>query len=287
MYNSMLNIFSLESIPDSLQKYLGKPDARVKNWMFLNTPLNLIGIYLLYAAIVLHSRQIMKNRKPFSLKYLLIMYNGFQILFSAYICKEIFTSAYFSGYKLSCAKLDSTNNKLALRMARAFWFFYLSKVIDLTDTIFFVLRKKDSQLTFLHIYHHTSMIFNWYIGVLYVPGGQAFFSAGINSLVHVIMYTYYLLSAMGPKMQKYLWWKKYLTQIQLIQFIVVMIHMIIGYINGCRKPKWLICFTVIYLWTLVILFANFYFHAYKNNKLRTAHSKNRIDIKAGGDMKLE
>jgi len=44
----------------------------------------------------------------------------------------------------------------------------------------------------------------------------AFFGALINSFVHVLMYTYYGLSALGPHMQKYLWWKKYLTRIQLV-----------------------------------------------------------------------
>jgi len=38
----------------------------------------------------------------------------------------------------------------------------------------------------------------------------------INSFVHVLMYTYYGLSALGPHMQKYLWWKKYLTRVQLV-----------------------------------------------------------------------
>lgn len=44
----------------------------------------------------------------------------------------------------------------------------------------------------------------------------AFFSVFFNSFVHVIMYTYYLLSAFGPVMHRFLWWKKYLTQIQLV-----------------------------------------------------------------------
>ena len=39
----------------------------------------------------------------------------------------------------------------------------------------------------------------------------------INSFVHVLMYAYYGLSALGPHMQKYLWWKKYLTRIQLVR----------------------------------------------------------------------
>ena len=38
--------------------------------------------------------------------------------------------------------------------------------------VFFILRKKNNQLTFLHIYHHGTMIFNWWAGVKYVAGGQ-------------------------------------------------------------------------------------------------------------------
>ena len=43
-----------------------------------------------------------------------------------------------------------------------------------------------------------------------------FFSTMLNSGIHVIMYTYYLLSAFGPAVRKYLWWKKYLTMLQLV-----------------------------------------------------------------------
>lgn len=45
------------------------------------------------------------------------------------------------------------------------------------------------------------------------------FHAMVNSTVHVIMYTYYALSAAGPRFQKYLWWKKYMTAIQLVRWI--------------------------------------------------------------------
>ena len=43
----------------------------------------------------------------------------------------------------------------------------------------------------------------------------------INSFVHIIMYTYYLLSALGPTVQKYLWWKKYLTTLQMVRQLCV------------------------------------------------------------------
>jgi elongation of very long chain fatty acids protein 7 len=39
-------------------------------------------------------------------------------------------------------------------------------------------------------------------------------------MVHVIMYLYYMLAAMGPEYQKYLWWKKHLTTIQLVSIAV-------------------------------------------------------------------
>lgn len=37
-----------------------------------------------------------------------------------------------------------------------------------------------------------------------------------NSFIHVLMYTYYGLAALGPHIAKYLWWKKYLTILQLV-----------------------------------------------------------------------
>lgn len=49
-----------------------------------------------------------------------------------------------------------------------------------------------------------------------VLGGHGTFSNLINNMVHVIMYTYYMVAAMGPEYQKYLWWKKHLTTIQLV-----------------------------------------------------------------------
>ena len=45
----------------------------------------------------------------------------------------------------------------------------------------------------------------------------AFFSSTLNSFVHVVMYSYYLLAAMGPRVQRYLWWKKYLTGLQMVR----------------------------------------------------------------------
>lgn len=57
---------------------------------------------------------------------------------------------------------------------------------------------------------------------LLFSGGLGTFHALLNCCVHVVMYTYYALSALGPAYQKYLWWKKYMTTIQLVSHYLVM-----------------------------------------------------------------
>lgn len=47
-------------------------------------------------------------------------------------------------------------------------------------------------------------------------GGNATFPNILNNFVHVLMYFYYMLSAMGPQYQKYLWWKRYMTELQIV-----------------------------------------------------------------------
>ena len=51
------------------------------------------------------------------------------------------------------------------------------------------------------------------------------------------MYFYYFCAAFGPEVQKYLWWKKYITTIQLIQFVLVFFHAIQPLFFECNFPR--------------------------------------------------
>ena len=44
------------------------------------------------------------------------------------------------------------------------WVFYVSKFIDMFDSFFFVLKKKFSHLSFLHVFHHGIMPFECWWG---------------------------------------------------------------------------------------------------------------------------
>lgn len=129
------------------------------------------------------------------------------------------------------------------------------------DTAFFLLRKKNNQLTFLHVYHHSTMFGLWWIGVKYVAGGSSFLGAMFNCYVHVLMYSYYFLSACGPEAvpRSWLWWKKYLTLIQMAQFVFALIMGLNAIKVGCDFPLWMQYSANAYMVSFLVLFGR-YFH---------------------------
>lgn len=54
------------------------------------------------------------------------------------------------------------------------------------DTVFIILKRKSGQLTFLHMYHHSSMFAVWWVAAKFVPGGSALTAALVNCVVHVV-----------------------------------------------------------------------------------------------------
>lgn len=103
--------------------------------------------------------------------------------------------------------------------------------------------------------------------ILLFSGGHSSFFGFLNTFVHIIMYTYYMLAAMGPKVQKYLWWKKYLTVLQMVQFVLVMMHSFQLFIwNECNYPIGFAYFIGAHALMFYFLFANFYKSAYKGDK---------------------
>ncbi|XP_049866229.1 elongation of very long chain fatty acids protein AAEL008004-like [Pectinophora gossypiella] len=213
----------------------------------------------------------MKKRKPYQLKNTLIVYNIFQIFMSIFIVYSGGVYGWFTRYNFNCQPVDWSENPdpNELRVAELVWWYYFCKLTELLDTVFFVLRKKDNQVTTLHLYHHTIMpIFSW-IGLRLAPGGHSTLLGWINSFVHIIMYTYYLVAGLGPQYQKYLWWKKYLTSIQLIQFCIVFWHNFSVLFRDCAYPKTFNVFAIVESVTFIYMFGKFYYYSYVKNKKKT------------------
>jgi len=241
-------------------------DKRVEGWFMMDAYWKTWTGTAIYLLIVWLGPKFMENREPFKLRYPIVIYNAIMVVLNFHIFYELIVCTTLRGYSYSCQLVDRSDNPYEVRIAKALWWFYFSKCLEFMDTFFFILRKKNTQISFLHVYHHATMFPIWWVGVKWVPGGQAFFGAMMNSLIHVIMYTYYGLAAMGPQVQKYLWWKRYLTRMQLIQFVAGMIHAAQSLFLGCPFPLWMQWSLIFYGGTILALFLNFYFHAYIKQK---------------------
>uniref|UniRef100_A0A1A9V750 Elongation of very long chain fatty acids protein n=2 Tax=Glossina TaxID=44049 RepID=A0A1A9V750_GLOAU len=246
-------------------------DETIDSWFLMSSPGPVLTIVMIYLLFVLKiGPALMKNRKPYNLKTVMIVYNAFQVCYSIWMCRRSWRESRITDTLLSkkCEILRTREQSLDLYSGA--WFYFFSKIIDLLDTTFFVLRKKQSQVSFLHVYHHTvTATFSW-MYLKYAPGEQGVVIGILNSGVHIIMYFYYLVAAMGPQYQKFLWWKKYMTSIQLIQFVLIMIYMVTIALKGCNMPKTLTFFFIANTLVFLYLFGNFYRKTYRDSK---AHHK--------------
>lgn len=259
---------------DSINKYLNKyEDPRTSNWLFMSSPFYTLGICLTYVYIVkVVGPKLMENRKPFQLKNTLIIYNLFQVIFSSWLFYEIAISGWLTGkYNWRCQPVDYSTQPDVMRMVHASWWYYFSKFTEFMDTIFFVLRKKNDHITTLHVIHHGVMPMSVWFGVKFTPGGHSTFFGFLNTFVHIVMYTYYMLSAFGPSVQKYLWWKKYLTTLQMIQFVGIMVHAFQLLFIDCNYPKAFVWWIGMHAVMFFFLFKEFYNQSY-NKKVRAAQA---------------
>lgn len=62
-----------------------------------------------------------------------------------------------------------------------------------------------------------------------LSGGNATFPNLLNNFVHVCMYFYYMMSAMGPEYAKFLWWKKYMTELQIVSAQIANLSLLIRF----------------------------------------------------------
>ena len=106
-------------------------------------------------------------------------------------------SLFWQKSALTCPNRCYLSNSRSLASpVTLFWayVFVLSKVLELGDTVFLILRKRP--LTFLHVFHHsTVLIACWYMPTQNAPAARWF--GTINGFVHSIMYTYFTLQILG------------------------------------------------------------------------------------------
>lgn len=256
---------AMQRMMNFYEKVIAEGDPKTEGWPMIATPWPTIACIAVYLFIVKVGPKLMEERKAWDLKGLLIVYNFALVILSVYMVYEFIAATLdIPSFNFLCepSHFHIKDDPKHIRLARICYIYYLSKIVEFGDTFFFILRKKNNQITFLHVYHHASMCVLWWMVCKWIPGGAAYFGATCNSFIHVVMYAYYMLSAMGPAVRPYLWWKRYLTRMQLIQFVTIILYICYVLYVDCGFNRPILWIHLVYLLSLIALFTNFYIQTY-------------------------
>lgn len=210
----------------------------------------LMGVgYLLFVLISMPLLQTLKL--SLKMKPVMRLYNMFMVVLSFYMAARGIMLAREQNDSLMCVPLVGD------RMAQLVWIFTYSKTVEFLDTFFMIVEGRWRQVSFLHVYHHVSILSYWFTILWKAPGSDAYVSLIGNSFIHVLMYGYYLLASFGYSP----WWKFYITKAQILQFVIFAAHSIyVGYVlteKVCDFPDVLSRGLLWYMLTLIALFTHF------------------------------
>jgi len=245
-------------------------------WRSGETPLShwqiLIYTWFAYLGTLVVIQMVMSKREAFQLKTATVIHN----IFLSALSLVMFIGVVYGTLHIICAGgwwsafcLSDARSTLA-QGPLWYWLYvyFLSKFYELFDTILLALKKKPLQ--FLHVYHHIvvlAMVWSWLDQVVTISCS----AAAANTFIHVIMYWYYVQTALGHQP----WYKRYITQMQLMQFgisflltLPVFLGLTLGEMDGeytiissCTGVEAL-CFTMAANISFLVLFSRFYYSTY-------------------------
>ncbi|XP_062070785.1 elongation of very long chain fatty acids protein 3 [Lepus europaeus] len=225
-------------------------------------------IALVYLLLIVVGQNYMRARKGFSLQWPLMLWSFCLAIFS--ILGAVRTWGYMGtvllrgGLKQTVCFSDYIEHSTI-----KFWscLFLLSKIIELGDTAFIILRKRP--LIFVHWYHHsTVLVFTSFSYKNKVPSGGWFMT--MNFGVHAVMYTYYTLKAAKVKSPRLL--PMLITSLQILQMFVGTIVGLLTYTwrqeRGCHTTAEHFFWSLVLYTTYFILFAHFFRQTYIRPKVK-------------------
>jgi len=214
----------------------------------------------------------------------MVLYNVAQVLLNGWMVYAIVRALVVGGHPFIGSR-GLTGAAIGSGASYACWVHYCDKYLEFFDTYFMILRGKMDQVSFLHIYHHATIAWAWWFAIRFSPGGDVYFGALLNSVIHVLMYSYYALALLKVRCP----WKRYLTQAQLLQFTSVVVYTVATAYRHYRylpheaiageQPSWTTYWhcCAVQVWEMVslfILFSIFYKKKY-TKKPRGAEGRDR------------
>lgn len=247
---------------------------------------------MIYVGLVFGGKALMEKRHPWAMRHALCMWSTGLAAFSIYACFKIYPRFYnlliYGGFEYTVCDMSYAIG--SREMGIWAWLFPLSKLPELFDTFFIIVRK--SKLSFLHWYHHFSVfIYCWYSYAFPISTGVWF--GTVNYSVHAVMYLYYAVRASGRYPPR--WLARAVTTLQLSQmFFGLFLNfsairaVTLGKI--CRMDWFTVGISVFFYTSYAVLFANFYYWTYVYNKRNSSkpppleHAKLNGHITSNGSI---
>uniref|UniRef100_A0A336LKC7 Elongation of very long chain fatty acids protein n=1 Tax=Culicoides sonorensis TaxID=179676 RepID=A0A336LKC7_CULSO len=239
----------------------------VDEYPLMSSPAPILVMTAIYLFVVLKlGPAYMEKRKPYDLRKFLIFYNLFQIC-ACYWAAAKFTELGFSfrnTWQCIPSKLEVNENWRGKMKVGMFLLFV--RGIEVVETLCFVLRKKQNQVTFLHIYHHISVFWLLWLTIKISAGDMELFVMVLNLYVHVVMYIYYFLALFKPMQMILRPIKPAITIMQMTQFVLMFGHVVTALKPSCHVNKTLFYSFLPNVVIIFYLFYDFYKKAYNNKK---------------------
>jgi hypothetical protein len=205
-------------------------------------------------------KKIVKDVEPSSVNNYAIIHNVCLQMFSMYVAYNLLYALYTYGiviernYYFQYKHIDNV-----------IYYFYLSKYYEYVDTIILYAKKREP--IFLQKFHHLGAVIVWHLGYVNKCEGMLFVCLW-NSIVHSIMYLYYLLALLKFDVNKY---RIYITSLQLVQLLTgsIMLPYFFYTLETSQNKNVIVIFNI-YIVCLLYLFSEFMVKNYlvKNNKIK-------------------
>ncbi|KAL9921420.1 very long chain fatty acid elongase 4-like [Glossina fuscipes fuscipes] len=233
-----------------------------------------LSVLSLYLAFVLKiGPSLMKTRPAFQMKALLIINNVTQIILCAYVMKRMRTFCQGELFDFTNCRVHDDMSEKSLEYNQIIRYVTMLKNLELFDTVLFVLRKKQNQVTPLHVFHHTSVLVLMLLYFRYYRAEGSFFPIYMNCFIHILMYMYYTMAAVLDLqfMRRFIFFKKSLTIMQMVQFILILIWL--GFQGTvCNVPR---IHTYYFSFTTAAMFYGFYDFYQKSYKVHPKQKQSK------------
>lgn len=150
---------------------MSKADPHMDQFLLMRSPIPTVVLCLSYVYFVKSlGPRLMANRKAMELNRLMIAYNIVTVIWNALFVFAGGAYYFVYGGSFKCDTFDQHDSTIVNFNKRFAYYYYVLKLMEFSDTIFAVLRKKSNQVSNLHVLHHGILPFSVWLGIRFIPG---------------------------------------------------------------------------------------------------------------------